>query len=156
MDPLLEFALSVKAGQRFFERLANDAMHPLGITGAQADALTVIRQAGPLSLKELGELLVAEAGHPSRLVDRLVAAGLVERREASGDRRQVVLKLTREGRRLEKRAERKRAEVMEAGRKLLGDLDIEPLIPVMRELLALTPYSKLIEQRRALADAESS
>jgi DNA-binding MarR family transcriptional regulator len=48
----------------------NEAMRPLGLTGAQADALVVIAQASPVSLKELGELLIAESGHPSRLVDR--------------------------------------------------------------------------------------
>ncbi|CAA9505519.1 MAG: hypothetical protein AVDCRST_MAG45-1574 [uncultured Solirubrobacterales bacterium] len=55
-------------------------MRPLGLTGAQADAVVVIGQAEPLSLNDLGELLIAEAGHPSRLVDRLVDAELVERR----------------------------------------------------------------------------
>ena len=39
-------------------------MRLLGVSGAQADAITVIGQAGPLSLKELGELLIAESGHP--------------------------------------------------------------------------------------------
>src|SRR4051812_40828340 len=103
VDPLLEFALSAKAISRELERRVNEAMAPLGITAAQADALVVIGQAGPLALKELGDLLIAEAGHPSRLVDRLVESGLVERRAASDDRRRVVLSLTAKGRRLEKR-----------------------------------------------------
>ena len=100
MDPVLELALLVKAAQRELERRMNDAMRPLGLTAAQADALAVIGQAGPLSLEELGELLIAEAGHPSRLVDRLVEAGLVERRPATGDRRRIELTLTARGRRL--------------------------------------------------------
>src|ERR671915_176444 len=100
VDPLLELALMVKAGHRELERRMNDAMRPLGLTGAQADALGVIGQAGPLSLKELGELLVAEARHPSRLVDRLVEAGLVDRRAAGKDRRQIELSLNAHGRRL--------------------------------------------------------
>src|SRR5205085_9792814 len=85
VDPLYERGLLIKAGQRDFERRANESVRPLGLTGAQADAITVVGQAGPLSLKELGELLIAEAGHPSRLVDRLVEAGLVERRAAEDD-----------------------------------------------------------------------
>src|SRR5260370_42226463 len=60
-------------------------MRPVGLTGPQADALVVIGQAGPLSLNELGDLLIAEAGHPSRLVDRLVEAGPVPRRPTRGD-----------------------------------------------------------------------
>jgi MarR family transcriptional regulator, organic hydroperoxide resistance regulator len=54
-------------------------MAPLGLTGAQAGALIVIGQAEPLALKDLGGLLIAEGGHPSRLVDRLVTAKLVKR-----------------------------------------------------------------------------
>src|SRR3954452_5357143 len=103
MEPLFELALGVKALSREFERLSNEAMRPLGLTGAQADALVVIGQAGPISLKDLGELLIAEAGHPSRLVDRLVEAGYVERRAAGDDRRRVELSLSPRGRRLEKR-----------------------------------------------------
>jgi DNA-binding MarR family transcriptional regulator len=65
--------------------------------------LRVLGDAAPLSLTALGELLVCESGtNPSRLVDRLVAAGLVERHTLQADRRSVVLTLTDEGERLEK------------------------------------------------------
>src|ERR687891_692440 len=134
MDPLLELALAVKAGQREFERWVNEAMQPLGVTAAQAEAITVIGQAGPLSLKELGELLIAEAGHPSRLVDRLVEAGSVERRAAEDDRRRVELSLTPKGQELEKRIYEARQAVLAAGRELIGERDFEPLLAVLREL----------------------
>lgn len=153
MDPLFEFALAVKAGSRVFERMSEEAYRPLGITSAQADALTVLQQAGPLSLKELGSLLIAEAGHPSRLVDRLVEAGLVERRPAEDDRRRVVLTLTTEGRRKAKQVDRARGLALEFGRQLLGDRDFEPLLEQMRELLALSPYGDLIERRRKLYES---
>jgi DNA-binding MarR family transcriptional regulator len=90
----------------------NDALEPVGVTAAQADAITVIGQAEPLSLKSLGDLLIAEAGHPSRLVDRLVQAGWVERGDAADDRRRIVLTLTPEGRRLRKRIEAARQDVL--------------------------------------------
>lgn len=152
MDPLFELALAVKAGQREFERWSNDAMRPLGLTGAQADALIVIGQAGPLSLRELGELLIAEAGHPSRLVERLVAAGLVERRPAEDDRRRIVLSLTPRGRRLAGRASAAREAALEAGRQLIGDRDLRPIMQLLSELLELTPHGELIARRRQLAD----
>ena len=154
VDPLYELALSLKAAHRGLDRAANEAMEPLGVTAAQADALTVIRLAGPLSLKELGELLIAEAGHPSRMVDRLVEAGLVERRPAEGDRRRVVLTLTSRGRRLEKRAAAARGEVLELGRHLVGDRDVAPTLEFLRELLAPTDYGDLLARRRALAERE--
>jgi DNA-binding MarR family transcriptional regulator len=150
MDPLFELGLLIKAGQRDFERRANDAMRPLGLTGAQADALTVIKQAGPLSLKELGELLIAEAGHPSRLVDRLVEAGLVARTPAEDDRRRIVLELTAKGRRLEKRVDAARNEVLEMGWLLIGERDLEPLLQLLRDLAQFSPYGELVDRRRAL------
>jgi DNA-binding MarR family transcriptional regulator len=150
VDPLLELALMVKAGQRDLERRMNEAMRPLGLTGAQADALVVIGQAGPLSLKDLGELLIAEAGHPSRLVDRLVEAGLVERRAAGDDRRRVELSLTRRGRTLERQVLEAREGVLGLGRQLIGDRDLTPAVELFRDLLQYTPYAGLIERRRQL------
>ena len=155
MDPLYELALSLKAANRGLERAANEAMQPLGITAAQADVLSVLARAGPLSLKELGELLIAEAGHPSRMVDRLVSAGLVERRPAEDDRRRVVLSLTPRGRRLEKRAQAARRQIEDLGRQLVGGRDVTPTLAFLRELLAETPYGALIERRRALLDPTS-
>ena len=67
VDRLMELALVVKAVNRELERWANDAMRPLGVTAAQADALVVISHAEPISLKELGDLLIAESGHPKLL-----------------------------------------------------------------------------------------
>lgn len=152
MDPLLELALSVKAGQRELERLSNEAMRPLGLTAGQADAVFVIGQAGPLSLKELGELLIAEAGHPSRLVDRLVEAGLVERRAAEADRRRVVLSLTPKGRRLEKRIVEAREGVLAFARQLIGDRDLTPVLELFRELLQYSQTPELVARRRELSE----
>ena len=154
MDPLLELALSVKALQREFERQANELMRPLGLTGAQAEAVTVIGQAEPLSLRELGSLMIAEAGHPSRLVDRLVAAGLVERRMADDDRRRVELSLTAHGRALDVRVRSARQSALDAGRQVLGDRDLAPVAGLVRELLSRTQFGELIERRRRLDAAE--
>ena len=152
VDPLYELALSVKAVQRELERVANEAMRPLGLTAAQADAVYVIGQAGPLSLRELGELLIAESGHPSRLVDRLVEAGLVERRPADDDRRQIVLSLTSKGRRVEKRVLAARQAIFDLAGQVIGKHDVEPSLTLLREFLENTQYAALIARRRELSD----
>jgi DNA-binding MarR family transcriptional regulator len=156
VDALFELGLLIKAGQRDFERRANEAMRPLGLTGAQADAITVIAQAGPLSLKELGELLIAEAGHPSRLVDRLVDAGLVERRAADDDRRRIVLSLTARGRRLEKRVAAARQQILELGWTLIGERDLEPALELLRDLAQYSLYADLIDRRRELYEGQQA
>jgi DNA-binding MarR family transcriptional regulator len=150
VDPLYEFGLLIKAIARELDRQVNEAMRPLGLTAPQADALSVLAQAGPLALKELGEMLIAEAGHPSRLVDRLVDAGLVERVPATDDRRRVVLSLTARGRRLEKRASEARAAALDVARQLVGGRDIGAALELLRELVQYTQFGELIERRRAL------
>ena len=151
MDPLFEFALAVKALQREFERGSNELTKPLGLTGPQADALVVIGQAQPIALKDLGRLLIAEAGHPSRLVDRLVEAGLVERRAAEDDRRRIELTLTPAGRRLARRVEKARQDLFDASRPQVDEKRIAAATDVLRQLLEGTPAGELITRRSTLA-----
>lgn len=155
MDPLFELALTVKAAQRALEQMTNEAMRPLGVTGPQADAITVIGQAGPLSLKALGELLIAEAGHPSRLVDRLVEAGFVDRRTAGDDRRRIELVLTPKGRRLEKRILAVRDQIRKLAIEVLGDRDVEPALALLRHMLQISPLAQVIERRRKLFESSA-
>jgi MarR family transcriptional regulator, organic hydroperoxide resistance regulator len=150
VDPIFELALCIKATQRELERWMNEAVRPLGITAAQADALAVIAQAEPVSLKELGDLLIAEAGHPSRLVDRLVEADLVHRHADPDDRRRIELSLTPKGRRLAVKVEEARQQALEVGRSLVGDREIGPTLSLFRELLEMSDYHHLIERRRHL------
>jgi DNA-binding MarR family transcriptional regulator len=152
VNPLYEFSLSVKAIQRELDRQTNQVMDSLGLTAAQADALYVLGKAAPLSLKELGELLIAEAGHPSRLVDRLVHAGLIERKAAEDDRRRIVLSLTPKGRKLEQKILAAREGIFQLARELLGDRDLGPTVEVLRELVELTAYGELLARRRELED----
>ncbi len=146
--------MSIKAAQREIERRDNELVRPLGITAGQADAILVIGRIGPVSLKDLGELLIAESGHPSRLVDRLVDAALVTRREAGADRRRLELTLTPAGRRLEQRILEIRDGAMHTARLLLGDRDLTPMLDFLRELLAPSPFSAVIARRLALFAAE--
>lgn len=156
MDPLFEFALTVKAIQRELERRTNEAMAPLGLTAAQADALIVIGQAEPLALKELGGLLIAEGGHPSRLVDRLVEAKLVKRRVPNDDRRSIELSLTTAGHKLERQINAARESVLGLARELIGDRDLDPGLQLLRDLAQYTAYGELIVRRRALLEEHRS
>jgi MarR family transcriptional regulator, organic hydroperoxide resistance regulator len=150
VDPLFEFALHVKALQRELERGSNELMRPLGLTGPQADALVVIGQAEPVALKDLGRLLIAEAGHPSRLVDRLVAAGFVARRAAEGDRRRLELTLTPAGRRLARRVQKVRQDLFDASRPHVDVKRLADATAVLGKLLEGSPSKDVIDGRRRL------
>lgn len=147
MRDVAELVMSIKAAQRELARADNELMRPLGLTGPQADAVLVIGRAGPLSLRELGELLIAESGHPSRLVDRLVSAGLVRRAAADADRRRIELSLTARGRELAERIAATRDQAMAAGATAFEGHDLAPSLRLMRAYLAASPASDIIRRR---------
>jgi DNA-binding MarR family transcriptional regulator len=70
------------------------------VTLTQFRALVVLRTRGRTRQKALAERLGVNASSAMRLVDRLVAAGTVTRREDRSDRRAVDLELTPRGREL--------------------------------------------------------
>lgn len=98
MRQVEELRYLILAAQREGNRRLSQALRPLGVTPSQAEVLRLLAERQPLTLSGLGELLICESGtSPSRLVDRLVTAGLVRRVEAKSDRRQVELTLTATG-----------------------------------------------------------
>src|SRR5258708_40147220 len=97
MDRANELRYLILAAQREGSRLFAEQIRPLGLTPAQAEVLAVLHEAQPLSLIEVGERLVCESGSPSRLVDGMVHAELVERIPSSTDQRKVSLTLTERG-----------------------------------------------------------
>lgn len=72
----------------------------LGLSIPQFDLLSTLTEGEGISQSELAERLYVTKGNVSGLVDRLVQAGLVERRAIAGDRRSYAMHLTPEGRRL--------------------------------------------------------
>jgi MarR family transcriptional regulator, organic hydroperoxide resistance regulator len=86
------------AVQREGNRQLTELLRPLGLSPAQSEVLRILGDHAPMTLTELGRMLVCDSGeNPSRLVDKLVSRGLVDRRPATEDRRRVVLTLTPEG-----------------------------------------------------------
>jgi DNA-binding MarR family transcriptional regulator len=75
--------------------------HPLGVTGGQVALLAVIRAESGVGLRELAAREGISPAGMSGHIDRLVRAGLVQRRRGtSGDRRRVGIELTQEGERV--------------------------------------------------------
>ena len=67
------------------------------VTVTQFRTLVVLSAHGPLKQGSLADLLGVNASTAQRMVDRLEAAGLVERRPNPQSRREVVLTTTSEG-----------------------------------------------------------
>ena len=90
----------VLAAQREGNRMFAAALKPLKLTPAWAEALRVLDGREPLTIRELGLLLVCEGDHPSRLVNRMVEAGLLSSEPSPDDVRARWIRLTPQGRRL--------------------------------------------------------
>ena len=82
------------------------------ITLPQFRMLVVLASRGPLRAGDLAELLDVHPSTATRMADRLVAAGALEREGNPDNRREVIVRLTDTGRRLvEDVTRRRRAEI---------------------------------------------
>lgn len=99
----------------------------------QCDVLATLSQQEGLNQQELAERLHVTKGNISGLIDRMAAAGLVERRATEGDKRAYSLYLTNEGR---KQARRGAAAQTQVVGETLGRLTPSQLAQMDQSLLA--------------------
>lgn len=110
---VLAFAFEARSFVADLNAALAEVFRPIGLTCVQAEALLALGHLGPTTLKELGEHLVAESGHPSRLISRLVADGLVAREVSARDARAVTLTLTDRGQACAEAAREARAPLID-------------------------------------------
>jgi DNA-binding MarR family transcriptional regulator len=103
-------------------------LRPLGLTTLQAESLIALDDLGPVRLKQLATHLVAESGHPSRLVSRLERDGLATR---DGGDDAVLIRLTERGSRLASQSRTIRDRLTAALAEALGT-DLEVVQPSLR------------------------
>jgi len=99
VDPLRVWFRFIRLHRRVAGAIAGE-LKALGLSIPQFDLLSTLTEQEGISQSELAERLYVTKGNVSGLVDRLVQAGLVERRAIAGDRRSYAMHLTPEGRRL--------------------------------------------------------
>jgi DNA-binding MarR family transcriptional regulator len=78
------------------------------VTVPQLRVLTMISTRGPMNLASVATGLNVSAPNASRICDRLLKAGMIDRRDDPADRRHITLTLTRDGRALLERVNRHR------------------------------------------------
>jgi DNA-binding MarR family transcriptional regulator len=144
-----EFRYLVLAVQREGNRLLAAELRPLGITPSQAEVLRVLRDHGPLTLNALGDLLVCETGNsPSRLVDRLVAQGLIQRDIDPDDRRYLALSLTKQGRALCRRVVAAEQVLHQTIDELVAGQPVGETISTLRAVAGAFPAGEALARRR--------
>lgn len=91
------FRYFILAAQRVSQRQMKEYMRTIDLTPSQSEVIRVLEQWQPISLKDLGSLLICETGSPSRLIDRMAEDGLVNKVVNPDDARYVLLQLTAKG-----------------------------------------------------------
>jgi len=128
-------------------RLSKEEATRHGVTPTQLSVLKLLAEIGDLSLGTLSKEIRAHNSTVTGIVDRMEAAGLVERARSDQDRRVWIIRLTTAGKKV---AERARVSPWDVLRQALAELspsDQEKLTSLMRKV-ALNVQSA-VQPRRA-------
>ncbi len=124
-----------------------DRLKAIGVSVPQCDVLTTLTEQEGISQQHLAERLYVTKGNISGLVDRLAAAGLVERRSIASDRRSYAIYLTESGRRIaEQGIDVQKQFIAET----LGRMDPEHLLDFERLIINARDFA------RAARDGDSA
>ncbi|TGA96224.1 MarR family transcriptional regulator [Sporolactobacillus shoreae] len=137
----------ILAVQRHGNRILNDLLKSIGLTASQAEVLRTLRDRKGLSLKELGQLLICESGSPSRLVERLVRDGLVEKIAHSKDSRYVTLQLTQTGKEKEHLVENIEKQLYGQLNQAYSEEELELMCTLLGRFLKGQPITETLKKR---------
>jgi DNA-binding MarR family transcriptional regulator len=104
----------------------------------QLRALTVLDDLAGANLVQLAESMGVTVSTASRLVDRLVAAGLTDRRPSAATRREISVTLTAHGREVLRRYDALRVEALRARLQQLPGHRRATTVDALRDLSATT------------------
>ena len=133
------------AAQREGNRKLAAALSKIELSPAQSEILRILGDHNTLTLTGIGQMLVCDsATSPSRLVERLVDAGFINRTADLHDRRQVHLALTRAG-------QEKELQVRTIENALYDELDAFPgaaeFVSTLELLVTGLPAGKALKLR---------
>ncbi len=116
-------------------RLSKDEASQYGVTPTQLSVLKLLHEIGDLSLGTLSREIRAHNSTVTGIVDRMEAAGLVERARSEEDRRVWIIRLTTQGRRVAERAKVSPWETLRGALAELPSGDQERLTTILKKLV---------------------
>lgn len=146
------FRYLILAAQRQGVRMLNDQLKAHDLTASQAEVIRVLEERQPISLKELGSLLVCETGSPSRLIDRMVTDGLIDKMSDPNDSRYVLLRLTPKGTTLAGSVRHIEIGMYEQFRQLYTEEELTATGDAMEKLIRHMPIEQALVKRGLIAD----
>jgi len=131
LDPMRAWLRFVRLQQRLSTAVAGE-LRTIGLSIPQFDVLSTLTEREGMTQQELAERLYVTKGNVSGLIDRMVDAGLVERRPIPGDRRSHALHLTARGRELAEQGIALQRSYVEATLGRLAPDDVAELDRIVR------------------------
>jgi MarR family transcriptional regulator, 2-MHQ and catechol-resistance regulon repressor len=118
----------ITSGHRITD-MVNKAMINYGLTEPQYNVLRILYQAGnePLTVQQVQSGMVQPGSNVTRIVDKLLAKGLVNRTECPTNRRKMDLSLTDKGKDLLKKLDQKVLEIHHPMMSKLTDEEFQQL-----------------------------
>ena len=135
-DPTrMRLATSIMRVQQLLINAYDEALRPHGLTFARFEALALLRfsRAGALPMKVIGDRLQVHPTSVTNTVERLAAAGLVERKRNPKDGRGVLAQLTDRGRDVVEEAARD-LMALDFGLGALDDQEIGQVVATLSRL----------------------
>lgn len=136
-EPTSPVAASVDAFRRILRALrlaATKTQMVAGLSAAQLFVLRALQDGAEASLSEIAVRTMTDRSSVAAVVDRLLAAGLVERETSPTDRRRAAIIITPEGRKVLRRAPEPPTALLVAGLKQLNPAQLEELADGLRAL----------------------
>jgi MarR family transcriptional regulator, organic hydroperoxide resistance regulator len=135
-------------------RLSKEEASRYGVTATQLSVLKLLHEIGDLSLGTLSKEIRAHNSTVTGIVDRMEAAGLVERVRSEEDRRVWIIRLSASGKKVAERAKVSPWDLLRDALAELSVTDQEKLTSLMRKV-ALNVQSA-VQPRRAKENANGS
>ena len=137
MEPGQEIMLAVLLTREYMGRLSEERLFkPAGITDQQFNVLRILRGGPPdgYLIREIRRRMISHSADVPRLVERMVRAGLVQRREDPADRRGSLVRLTPEGEALEARLAPVHSDLCREVAGLLEEWESKALLGLLEQL----------------------
>ena len=139
LEPGQEGLLAVMLTREYVGRVLDEVLFkPEGITEQQYNLVRILKGGPPEGylIREIRRRMVVRSADVPRLVDRMVAQGLVEKQEDSVDRRGSRVQITAKGLAVEARIEGPRAALYEKLAEIVPPEDFRTLCGLLERLRA--------------------
>ncbi|MBO8156357.1 MAG: MarR family transcriptional regulator [Bacillaceae bacterium] len=145
-----QFRYIILATQRLGSRLLQEEYKKIGISSSQSEVIQVLKEWEPISLKKLGELLLCEEGSPSRLIDRMVKAGFINKYRSEEDSRYVLLELSEKGREIYEKIVRIDQEFYKKLENIFSEDEMKQVNQLLSKFLMRYPVCQTLRGRNFL------